>query len=108
MILDHIFECSCLIIKSAPFFYTYRLRSSDLHMVYVIPVPYRFKKDVCKPENEHVLHRLFTQIMLDSVETLLPTNLGGEEVEVVCDFLIIAEGFLPSEPRYFAAARGDG
>src|SRR5690625_6743186 len=70
-------------------------------MFYVIPVPYRFKKDVCKPENEHVLNRLFTQIMIDSVDLLLPKNLGEEPVEILCTFQIISEWFFHYDPCSF-------
>ena len=47
------------------------LRNGDLHMIDVIAIPDRFKKGVCKAEDQHVLHRLLAQIVVDAKDLRL-------------------------------------
>src|SRR5690554_3407312 len=66
VILDNITGSTDAIIVSSPRSHPDILGHSDLYMVDMVPIPNRFPKLICKAQSKDILHRLFTQIVIDT------------------------------------------
>ena len=71
VVLDHVPHDPGVIEVLAPAFDANRFRNGELDMVDMVLVPKRLKDAVGKAESEQILHRLFTQVMVDSIDLLL-------------------------------------
>jgi hypothetical protein len=71
VILNHVPERSRPFVVPAAVLHTNGLRRGDLHMVDVVPIPYRFEDPIGEAEHQQVLHRLLAEIMVDAVHLRL-------------------------------------
>src|SRR5690606_7965756 len=81
-----------------------RFAHSDLDVVDVAAIPYRFEETVGKTHHHDVLHRLFPQVMVDSVNLTFTKVPSEEPVEFVGRRQIAAKGFLDDHPAKPAAS----
>src|SRR5882762_3197137 len=94
MILDHVSQCSGFLIVSATAFDANRFCRSDLHIVYVTPIPQRFKYSIPEPKGQNVLYRLFAQVMIDPVDVGFFKDLMEFFTELSGTGQIMPKGFL--------------
>ena len=66
MILHHIAQCARLVIKLRTTLHTEFFRNRDLHIGNIISTQNWFKKTIAKTQSHQVLHRFFTQIMVNA------------------------------------------
>src|SRR5690349_5370973 len=71
MILDHVAYRADALVKVPASLHAEILRHRDLHTLDKVAVPERFDKRVRKAEDEQVVHRPLTQVVVDSKDRLL-------------------------------------
>ena len=67
-------------------------------MVDVAAVPDRFKNGIVKAEDQDVLHGLFAEIVIDSVNLIFGKHGFDLAVERTSRIVIVAEWFLNNDP----------
>ena len=65
MVLDHIAQSACAVIKADPAFKANRFRNGDLDVVDMRRVPQRFEQDIGKAQCQQVLDRFLAEIVID-------------------------------------------
>lgn len=68
VILHHVPNDAELVEVAAPALSSERLLEGDLHRGYVVPVPRRIEHSVPKSQSHQVLHHLFAEIMIDTID----------------------------------------
>ena len=71
MILHHVPHHTGLVVVSSPVADADLLRHGDLDVVHVVTVPDRLEDGVGETENEDVLDRLLTEVVVDAVNLAL-------------------------------------
>ena len=71
MILHHVADGADLIVKSAPALNAEIFRHRDLHALDCVTVPERFQHRVGETEEQHVVHGLFAEVMVNAENGLL-------------------------------------
>ncbi len=71
MVLHHIAQRARLVIIPAAPFHADAFGHGDLHMVYVLAVPERFKQSIGKADRHQVLHGFFAEVMVYPVNLVL-------------------------------------
>ena len=71
MIGNHVAQSACVIEVSAAPLHADCLSIGDLNMVDVTPVPDRLEDRIVEPEHHDVLHRFFTQVVIDTIDLIL-------------------------------------
>src|ERR1044071_3879018 len=66
MILNNVSNGARLVVKSPPSLNAEIFRHRDLYTGDVVAVPERFQDGVGEPEEEHIVHRPFPEIVIDS------------------------------------------
>jgi len=91
VVLEHVpqksggFEILCPVLHADGF------RNRDLDGVNVIPVPDRFKNQICKPEHQDVLNRFLAEIVVDAVNLAFIQAFTQIAVQFLCAFKIASE-----------------
>src|SRR5262249_43993289 len=70
VVLNDIADRACLVVERAATLDTEVLSHGDLHALNVIAVPERLKEIVCEPEEDEILDRSFSEIMIDAEDML--------------------------------------
>ena len=98
MVLDHVAHYPGAIIIASACANAFGLRHGDLHVINIVAVPDGFKARIGKAEDQHILDRLFAQVMIDTVELLFAHN--GEELAVQGPGggFIMPKGFFENDP----------
>ena len=114
--LEHIAQHAAVVVVAAALADGDRLRGGDLHAIDVLMVPERFEHRVGEAEDQDVLHRLFTEIMIDAINLIFAEEGMHTRVHGPTRLQIVAEWFLDNQPTEaahfflitrFAEARGD-
>ncbi len=66
--MKHVPHNAGLVIVTAPIFHSHGFCRGNLDVIDVAPVPDRLKDGIGETENHDILHRLFAEIMIDSVD----------------------------------------
>ncbi len=82
MVLKHVAHHAGLVIIAAAIFHAHGFRRGNLHVVDVAPVPDRLENGVGETENHDVLHRLFAEIVIDSVDLFFIEHFVHSAVEL--------------------------
>jgi len=93
VILNYVADSSRLIIKSAAPLDTEIFGHRDLHTLDMVAIPERFQKRISKAEKEHVVHRPFSQVMVDAEDRLLVESAQQGAVERLRREEIVTERF---------------
>ena len=94
MVLKHVPHNAGLVIVTAAIFHSHGFRRGNLDVVDVAPVPDRLENGVGETENHDILHRLFAEIVIDSVNLLLIQHFMHSAVEFPGRLEIRAKGLL--------------
>src|SRR5690625_1749234 len=84
MILDHIANRSILFIKTSPASDSDILTHSDLNRVDIAAIPDRLENGIGKSLNKKVLHRLFSEIVIDPKNLFLVKFTGNDSIQFPC------------------------
>ena len=99
MVLEHVAHDAGFLVVLAAIFDADRLRRRDLHVVDPLPVPDRLEDRVGKAQNQHVLHRLLAEIMIDAIRLMLGEQPEHEIVERQRALEAAAERLLDDDAR---------
>src|SRR5207245_784606 len=95
--LNHVAERSRRFIKTAAALDAKRFRSTDLHVIDVIPVPKRLENAVAKTQHEQVLNGVLAQIVIDAVDLLFVEDVEDNLVQSFGGSKISSEGLLNND-----------
>jgi len=79
--LNHVAERSRRFIKNRRALDAKRFRTTDLHVIDVIPVPKRLENAVPKTQHEQVLNGVLAQIVIDAVDLLFVEDVEDNLVQ---------------------------
>ena len=99
MVLDHIADGAGLFVVAATPLDADRLGHSDLHVVDVASVPQRLKDTVGEAQDEQILDRFFTQVVIDTIDLALFEHVVDNLVEVQCALEVVAKRLFDDDPR---------
>ena len=71
MVLDHVAHLTCLVKVTPATFNTHLFRHRDFHVINRTVIPVVHKQRVGKAQRQQVQYRLFTQIVVDTVDLAL-------------------------------------
>src|SRR4029077_10502197 len=93
MILNHIADCAGLIIERASALNSKVLRHSNLYALDLIAVPERFQNRILEADEDHVVHRPFSQVMIDAEDVLLIEGAEKNPIKLLRRDKVVTEGF---------------
>src|SRR5262245_31699129 len=67
-------------------------------MVDITPVPNRFEDRIAEAKDQNILHRLFSQVMIDTINLPLIQHAHDFGIERLCTFQVVTEGFFEDHP----------
>lgn len=105
MVLYHVLEQGRLVVVADPRPDVDRLCDDDLDVADVVSVPERLPDHVTPPECEDVHNGLLREVVVDSVDVLLPELLVQVVVEGDRAFVAPSERLLDDDPHPAAAVR---
>src|SRR5712671_5951659 len=101
MILHHVADGPRLIIEGSAALDAKVLRHGDLHALHVMAVPERLEERVGKSKEQHVVHGLFPQIMINSENVPLLKTLEQNAIQPLRGRAVGAKRFLHDDARSF-------
>src|SRR4030095_14819466 len=105
MVLNHVANGAGLIIERPPALNPEILRHGDLDALDLIAVPERLKERVLEAEKHHVMHRSFSQIMIDAEDVLLVEAAEQNPIELLRRGEVVTEGFFNDDTSALGAVR---
>ena len=81
MALNHVAQRASCFVKTAAPLHTESFGRGNLDVIYIIPVPKRLKNSIAKAENQKILDRIFSQVMIDTVDLLLVEHVEDDFVQ---------------------------
>src|SRR5262245_6081003 len=97
MVLNHVADGTGLIIERPTALNPEILRHGDLYALDLIAVPERFEERVLEAEEHHVMHRSFSQIMIDAEDVLLVESAEQNLVERLRRGKVVTEGLFDDD-----------
>src|SRR2546423_5654792 len=97
MVLYHIPDSPGLLVVRTSALYAKILCHRNLDMVNVAPVPHRLKNTVSQAEDQDILHRFFTQVVVDTVDLLFLENPANLAVKFACRCQVMSKGLLDDD-----------
>src|SRR5919106_6393686 len=98
MVLDHVAYHAGPVVISGTCADALALSRRDLHMIDVMAVPDRLEARVREAKYQHVLHRLFAQVVINAEELLFLDDFKELTVEGSRRRFVVAEGFFNDDP----------
>src|ERR1700722_3142748 len=74
MVLHHITHGSYRVVKAAPVQYIELLGHGDLNALHIEAVPDRLQEGISKAKEDHILHRVLAQVVIDTKDILFIKN----------------------------------
>ena len=102
--MNYVADSARLIIKSAAPLDTEIFGHCDLHTLDMVAIPERFQKRIGEAEKEHVVHRPFSQVMVDAEDRLLVEGAEQSLVEVLRRGKIVTERFFNDDASAVGAS----
>jgi len=99
MVLHHVAGRAGFLEVLAATLHTDRLGHGDLHVVEVLLVPERFEDGVGEPEDQEILDRLFSEIVVDAIDILLAEDFVDGAVQRLGTLQVSSYRFLDDDPR---------
>ena len=82
MVLHHVTQRACALVKAGASTDTQRFRRSDLHMVDVMCVPKRSENRVRESKDQDVLRRLLAEKMVDAVGLFFSKRIAHNAIKL--------------------------
>lgn len=99
MVLDHIPNGSRFLIIRTATLKTNIFGDRDLDVINIASIPDRLKDPVCQAEDEDILHGLFAEVVVNTVDLVLFKDLADLPVEFLGGGEIVSEGLFDDNPR---------
>src|SRR5579871_6536935 len=99
MILDHIAQASCRLVKRSALSDSETLGKSYLHAGNVIAVPYRFQERIGKAKIEDIHDRLLPKEVIDAKDGVFGEDCPGDAVEFPGGGQVTPERLLYNDAR---------
>src|SRR5258708_15158203 len=99
MILNQIADRSRLLVIRAPTLQSQVLGHGDLQMIDVTPIPDRFKDAIRQAEDQDILHRFFTKVVIDTVNLFFSKDSSHLTVELARRCEVVSKGFFNDDAR---------
>ena len=99
MALNHVAKGAGSVVVAGPALQCQVLVKDDLHLLNVVPVPYRLQEPVGETQPQDVQYRGFAQEMVHSVDVVLGDQCGEGLVELMRRFLARSRTVFPSPSR---------
>lgn len=87
------------------FFWVTRFRDRDLNVADVAPIPARLKQRIGEAKCQDILHRLFTQVVVDAVDLRFREKTDQRSVQCTRQLQVLAKRFFEHDPRPPAIVR---
>src|SRR5690348_2970666 len=97
--LDHVPQCARVLVKCRSPLDAQRLSGRNLHVIDIIPIPQRLKNAVAETKNQHILHRLFAEIVIDAVDLLLLEYAQHLRIQLACRSQIAPKRLFHNDPH---------
>src|SRR5580692_5697313 len=104
MILYYIADSTGLIIKGTSTLDAEIFRHGDLNALNVTAVPERLHEGIGEAEDNHVMYRSLTKIMVDAEDILLIEGAEKDLVQAACRVKITSERLFDDDPGTLCAA----
>jgi hypothetical protein len=108
VVLDHVAHDPGAIIIAGTGANAFGLCDGDLHVINIVAVPDGLKARIGKAEDQHILDRLFAQVMIDPVELLFAHHREELAVQGPRGGGIIPKGFFENNPPPAVRALEEG
>src|SRR6266436_361247 len=105
MILNHVADSARSIVESAPALNSKVFCHGDLHAFDMLAIPKRLQERVGKTEEEQVVHRPLSKVMVDAEDCLLVEGAEQNPVEVLRRGEVPAEWLFDDNASAIVAAR---
>ena len=104
VILQHVSKCARLIVVTTTIADAKRFGRSNLNVVNIIPIPKRLEYRVRKSSHQQILHRLFPEIVIDSIDVVFVKMSLPRKVKLTCRLNVVTEWLFnhQSSERTFA------
>src|ERR1700730_4255148 len=99
MILYHVPHSPCLIVERAAALHAKVFGHGDLHALHIVPIPKRFQQRISEAEEQHVMHGLLSQIMVDAEDSVFVEGAEQNAVEPLCTDKVRPERLLHNDAR---------
>ena len=97
MVWDHIPQRTGFVVVSAATLDPERLRDCDLDVIYKIAVPNGLENAVSETEYQNVLHGLFAQVMIDTIDLFFLEKPEQITVQFLCRGKVVTKWFFENE-----------
>src|SRR5215831_8541847 len=97
--LNHVAQRAGGLVKASAALHTKRFGRGDLHVVHVIAVPEGLKDSVAEAQDEQVLDRVFSEVVVDAIDLFFVENVENNLIESFCGSEIASKGLLDYDAR---------
>src|SRR4029453_4624027 len=104
VILNHVADRAGLIVERPPALNSEVFRHGYLYALDLIPVPERLQNCILEPQENHVTHRSFPQVMIDAEDVLLVESTEQNPIELLCRNEVVTERFFNDDASTTGAA----
>ena len=106
MVLDHVAQCACAVIKSTALFNANVFGNRDLNIGNVLTPPERFKQCVAKTQRKQVLYRRFAQVVVNPENLLFVKHFAHTGVDGPVRRQTVTKWLFQHHPHVGAAHAG--
>src|SRR4051812_37083811 len=107
MVLYHVADSAGFIVEGPAALHAKILRHRDLNTLDIIAIPEGLHERICKTKCDHILHRCFSQEVIDAKDRGLRKRRKQNTVEVFRGFEVVSERFLYDDASALAASGCD-
>jgi hypothetical protein len=94
MVGHHVTQRTRLFIERGAALYAQRLSRGDLNEVNIVAVPYWLEQGVSEPHYQNILHRLFSQVVIDAIDLVFVKNSRDLRVQLAGGSQVASKGLL--------------
>src|SRR5262245_7199858 len=99
MTLNHVAQCAGSFIESRTLLNAQRFRNGNLHMIDIIAIPQRLEDSISESEDEKVLYRIFSQVMIDAIHLRFVENAEHDLIKAPLRFQVASKRLLDDNAR---------
>ena len=108
MVLHHVAQRAGIVVVTPAPFESDGFRDGDLHVVDGRCVPQRLEQRVREPQREQVLHRLFSEVVIDAEDAVFVEDTAHGLVDLDARRIVLADGLLEHDAAELAGETRGG
>ena len=82
MVLHHIANRAGPVVEASPALNSKIFGHGDLHVLDIVPIPERLHEGIREPEDQHVVHRPLSEVVIDAKDRRLVEDLAEYSIKV--------------------------